>query len=176
MPLRQTAQGVERLLADHDQLAFEGILVGTIVAPRDDRLADHRHRCDHRLAQPVKGHRHIAPTDQPLPLLGGEFLELFDNEIARRLILREETHGNGIIARLRQIEVLLVSPAADQRVRDLQQNSGAVAQQRIGAHSAAMIEIGENLECLRDDRVRLPALDVGQEPHTAGIVLVARII
>ena len=59
-------------------------------------------------------------------------------------------------------------------VGDLDQDAGAVAHQRVGADRAAVVEVLEDLQALLDDRVRLLALDVGDEADAAGVVLVGR--
>ena len=70
----------------------------------------------------------------------------------------------------------LAARAAQERVGNLDQDAGAVALQRIGAGRAAMRQVLEDLQALRDDRVRLLALDVGDEAEAAGVVLVRRIV
>src|SRR5690606_10061817 len=67
-------------------------------------------------------------------------------------------------------------PAAIERIGYLQQDAGAVTEQRIRADRPAVIEVGEYLQRLTDDRVRFDASDMGNETHTAGIVFVARIV
>ena len=61
-------------------------------------------------------------------------------------------------------------------IRDLDQNAGAVACQRIGADRAAMGEVAQDLQALLDDGVALRALDVRDEADAAGVVLVGRIV
>ena len=65
---------------------------------------------------------------------------------------------------------------AQQRVRHLDHAAGAVADQRVGADRAAMVEIDEDLQPAADDIVRFSALDVGDKADAARIVLVARIV
>jgi hypothetical protein len=74
-----------------------------------------------------------------------KFSKCFDDEIARRRA-RQEAHRDGIVARLRQGHARGFGPVAEQRIGNLDQDAGAVAQQRIGAHRAAMVEIDENLQ------------------------------
>ena len=57
-------------------------------------------------------------------------------------------------------------------VRNLDQYSRAVAGLRIAAASAAMRQIDQNLDAFEHDVVRLPALDVGDKPDAASVVLV----
>ncbi len=53
---------------------------------------------------------------------------------------------------------------------------GAIAQQGVSAHGAAMVEIDEDLEPLRHDGVGLLALHIGDEADATGIVLIAGIV
>ena len=61
-------------------------------------------------------------------------------------------------------------------VGDLDQDAGAVAHQLVGADRAAVVEVLEDLQALRDDAVRALALDVGDEADAAGIVFVGRVV
>src|SRR6185503_3276857 len=61
-------------------------------------------------------------------------------------------------------------------VRRLNQDAGAVPRVRFAAAGAPVQQVDENLESLLDDAVRTAALDVDDEPHTAGVTLVARIV
>ena len=65
---------------------------------------------------------------------------------------------------------------AEERIRDLHEQPRAVAVQGIGAGRSAVPQVVEDREALRDDVVRLPALDVRDEAHAARVVLVARIV
>ncbi|AKM08699.1 hypothetical protein AM2010_2644 [Pelagerythrobacter marensis] len=172
----QFAKRVERLLADHDQLALKRVLIGTVVTTRNDALAHDRHRIDHSAAQAVERRRHVPPAHEALTFLGDEFFELFGNEIARSLILREEALRDSVVAGERQVVSGLFGPFADQRIRHLQQNAGTVTEQRIGADGTAMIEVRQNFQRLPHDCVRLFALDVRDETDAARIVFVTRIV
>jgi hypothetical protein len=167
---------VLRLLADRQDLALKGVLVFAAGPTRDEALADHRHRFDHRLAEPVERGRHVAPADQRLAFLGDEFLEMRAGEVPRRLVLGEEAHGDRIVARLRQRQALAIGPLAEQGVGHLDEDAGAVAEQRIGTHGAAVIEVFENFQRLGNDRMAFGALDVGDEAHAASVVFITRIV
>ena len=64
----------------------------------------------------------------------------------------------------------LAISSAEQLVRDLDQDPGAVAGQRIGAGRPAMGQVPQDLEPLLDDRMALLALDVRDEADAAGVV------
>ena len=61
------------------------------------------------------------------------------------------------------------------RMRDLDQNTGAVSREGIGTDRAAMFEVFENAQRVFDDAVRLSSLEVCDEPDAAGIDLARRI-
>jgi len=58
----------------------------------------------------------------------------------------------------------------------LHQHACAVADERIGAHRAAMGQVFEHEKPVLDDLVRLHALHLRDETHAAGIMLIARIV
>ena len=167
---------VERLFANHDQLALESVLIGAILAASDDRLLDYGHRIDNGRAQSVQGDGYIAPTDQLLAFFGGKFFELFGDICTGGLVLRHEAHGHTIFARLRKLFALILRPLAQQRVRNLQENSGAITQQRVGSNCTAVINILQNLQRLRNDFVRSFTLNMRDKTDTAGVMFVFRVI
>lgn len=61
-------------------------------------------------------------------------------------------------------------------MRDLHQDSGAVARVRLAATGAAMIQVYEHLNALLDNIVGLRALDVHDKADTARVMLKTRII
>jgi len=71
---------------------------------------------------------------------------------------------------------VLLRPAAEQGVGNLDEDARTVAQQRIGADRSAVIEVFEDLQRLGDDRMAFLPTDMGDEAHSAGIVLISRIV
>ena len=169
-------QRVLGLLADRQDLAFERILIGAVLTAADEALADHRHRFEHGLAQPVERHRHIAPADQGLAFLGHELFEGLRDKVTAGFVLRQEAHGHGIVARLGQCDAGSGSPAAEQRVGKLSQDSRAVAQQGVGAHRTAVVNIFKDFQGLGNNGVAFVSFDMGNKTHTTGIVFITRII
>jgi len=139
--LRHILERILHLLANHEQFAFEGVLIGRCRAPGDDCLTDHRQLGKNGRAQHAAVDRHVAPADQRLAFLGQQPFESAHREIARSFLAREETHRDGIVARFGQIDALFRGPRAEQRVGDLDQDSGSIAHQRIGTDRAAMIQV-----------------------------------
>ena len=60
-------------------------------------------------------------------------------------------------------------------MRDLHKDAGAVAKTRVGADGAAMLEVAQDRQGIRNDLMRLLALDVGDEADAAGILFERRI-
>ena len=59
---------------------------------------------------------------------------------------------------------------------NLGQHAAAVAEHRVGADRAAMIEVDEDLQPLFEDRMRLAVLHVGDEADAARVVLVGGVV
>ena len=92
------------------------------------------------------------------------------------LVNRQKTHGHAIGAGLRQLHPQFAALAGKKHVRNLNQNARAVARLRIASRRAAMGEVDEHLKTLADNFVALFAANAGDQPHTAGIVLIPRVI
>jgi hypothetical protein len=172
----ELGDAVQGLLADHQDLALERILVADARAHCHDRLADRRHRRDDAGAEPGHVGRHLAPADKALALGGDPVLDMGGGDAARLLFPRQKAHRNRVMPGRRQVEPGIFRPLPEQRIGDLDQDAGAVADERIGADGAAMVEIDEDFEAAADQIVRLPALDVDDKADAARIVLVPRIV
>jgi hypothetical protein len=87
-----------------------------------------------------------------------------------RGIAREEAHGHGVVAGRGQAHVLFRHLLGEEGVGDLQEDARAVTGTRVATSGAAVGEVGEDLQGLRDDGVgRLP-VQRGHEAQAAGIV------
>ena len=90
--------------------------------------------------------------------------------------LRQEDHPDAILAGRRELDALLGHFLAIELVRNLDQDAGPVALERVGANGAAVIEVLQDQQALLDDPVVLLSLDVGHETHTASVVFVGGVI
>jgi hypothetical protein len=167
---------VLRLLTDREQLAFKRILICTIITTPNDELTDDGHLLNHGLAKPGRIGWHIAPANHVLAFLDAEIFEVVDAKVAGPVILRQEAHGDGIIAGLRQGDARACRPFAEQGVWNLDQNARAIAQERISAHGTAMVNIHKDLEAAFNGFVRFHAFNIGHKADTARIMFVARVI
>ncbi|MBK7742911.1 MAG: hypothetical protein IPI40_04150 [Betaproteobacteria bacterium] len=172
----QRLDRVAGLLADDVELALQRVLVHGVAAAGDEHLADDRLDLLGPLRQAAVVRRHVAPAEQDLPFAGDRALDLLLAGHPRRRLLRQEDHAHAVLPDGGKGETLPPAGAAQERVRQLDQDAGAVALQRVGAGRAAVGEVPEYQQRLIDDRVRLLTLDVGDEAEPASVVLVGRIV
>ena len=88
----------------------------------------------------------------------------------------QEHHAHAIFARGWQRESQFGAFPRKEFVRDLNQNSSAIARFRIASTGAAMSQVDEDLQSLFDDVMRLLALNIDHKPDATGIVLVSRVV
>ncbi len=167
------ADGALCPLADHEQLALEARLV--LRGRADQHLQDQRRALAGDGAQRRLVHRHRSPAEQALP--GAEDLVLEDLLAARpiRRVARQEHAADAVFSRLGQLQAC-GHLGRQELVRDLEQNAGAVARLRIAAGRPAVLEVQQDADPALDDIVRAHAPQVGDEAHTAGVVLEARVV
>ena len=160
-------------LADHVQLALQRVLHDHVVATADEDLAQDRFFGAHGGRHGhIAVHRHIAPTQQHLAFrLDGAFHFLLASE-AGGVLFGQEDHADAVFALGRQGHALLGHFFAVQRIRQLNQDTGAIAHQCVCAYCAAMVQVFEDLECIFDDVMALLAPDVRDKTDAAGIVLI----
>ena len=95
---------------------------------------------------------------------------------AQAIVLRHEHMADRVVAGFRQRNAKGFGFCAQKFMRHLDQNTGAVARQRVSADRAAMFEVFENAQRIFNDLVRALAFEIGDETDAACITLVARII
>ncbi len=142
--------------------------------PADEHLLEHRldrHRA--RANVPIVGW-HVAPSDQALPFLVDDAFEERLNLVAGCFLAWEE-HQSGAVAALgRQLHAELLRLGAEESVRHLNQDAGAVAGVDLAAAGAAVQQIDQELERVPNDRMRTLPLDVHDKPDATGVMLVVR--
>jgi hypothetical protein len=89
---------------------------------------------------------------------------------------RQECHANRVSARLGQDEAEFLALTGKELVGNLDQDASAIAGFRIASTGAAMGKVEKDLNPLADDVVTLLAIDAGDEPDTAGIMLVRGVV
>ena len=89
---------------------------------------------------------------------------------------RQENHADAVLARGRQSETERCRLAREKFVWDLNQHPGSVAGFRVATAGAPMSQVNKDLYPFFDDVVGFLALDIGHKAHTAGVMLVARVV
>ena len=142
-------------LADDVELALELVLVLDRLGPADEDLPVHRlHGLDH-LGQARVVDRHRAPAQELQAFLADDALHTRSHCARSRSSFGMKIWPTAYSPGLRQLDARLCALFGEERVRDLDQDAGAVAHQRVGADGAAMLEVLEDLERVLDDLVRL---------------------
>ncbi|MNS96608.1 hypothetical protein D3C72_1309180 [compost metagenome] len=92
------------------------------------------------------------------------------------MFLRQEDHAHAVFAGGRQAHALRGHFFAVELVRNLDQDTGAVAHQRVRADGTPVVQVLQDLQALGNDLVGLLALDVRDHADAAGVVLVGRVV
>ena len=127
-------------------------------------------------ADGVAVERGITPAENRKALLLDYALEDAFALQAIMLFDRQKAHGHAISARLGQRYPQFAALLHKKLMRNLDQNSRAIARFRVTSRGAAMGEVDEYLQPFADDLVASFALDAGHKTHAAGIVLITRVI
>ena len=93
-----------------------------------------------------------------------------------RLVARQEHHPDPIVVGRRQLNSLPQGNLTQESVRQLEEDTRAVARVHFTAAGATVQQVDQELERLTDDGVRAMALDVDHDPDAAGVVLVPRLV
>ena len=120
----------------------------------------------------------VGTSRQPstlLPLLGHDPLDSA-RPAARRLVVRQEHQPGAVRALGGQRDPQPVGLLAEETIRHLDQDAGAVAGVGFAAAGAAMLQVDEHLQRVADDGVRAAALGVHDEADAAGVVLMTRVV
>ena len=121
--------------------------------------------------------RHVAPAERLLPLLDRDAHAQLLAAQAQRGVVREEAHGDGVVARRRQLELeLRAREAAQQPVGHLQHQAGAVARIGVGTARSAVLHRGQHRERALDHLAAAHAVGTRDQAEAAGVVLEAAIV
>ena len=168
--------GLLEELADHVEFALEVRVVPHTRPAADQHLRDVR--LDRERAGPdqviVGGD--LPPAEEPLALLVDDRMQERAHAVALLRGARQEHEPAAVLLGRRQGNAQAAALATKERVRNLDQDAGAVAGVRLAAARAPVEQVDEDRERLADDRVRPAALDVDDEADAAGVVLVSRVV
>jgi hypothetical protein len=117
--------------------------------------------------------RDLAPAEDLQALALDDLLDGVGCALRVGLALRQERDAGGVRAFRGQREV---DHGAEELVRDLEEDAGAVTRVGFGARGTTVLEVHQRGDRLLDDVPAAAALHVHDERDTTGIVLVRRVI
>jgi hypothetical protein len=120
--------------------------------------------------------RHVAPAEHDLAFGLDGALDLFSQAWREAASCGRKTMPTPYSPAWRQFDALLGHFLAIELVRNLDQDAGTVALQRVGTNSAAVIQVLQDQQTLLDDVVTFLALEMGDKAHAAGVVLVGGVV
>ena len=180
------ADGRLEALPDDVQLALEGGHVGRVGAGREEHMVHHRLDRARRLAEAAVLGRHAAPAEEHLSFLADHHREDQLGERRGLRVGRAEDQADGIPTGSRQrgerlsdlgiVDGALRAFVLEQRVRNLDQDAGAIAGVRLGPGRAAMLHALERAKATVDEVVRGVSAQVREEPDATGIVFERRVV
>ena len=157
--------------AAHVQTTLEGIAGGRVVRTAQEGLQDGGHAGAGRLAQIVRVDRHLAPKKQRHAGLGAALLKHAAGILYALVVLREEQHGHAIVALCRQNLAALLSLFAEKMMRNLEQDSGAVAGVLLESGAAAVLQVDQNGQRIVQNLVMTLTVDIGKRADATCIVV-----
>src|SRR6185369_13063102 len=163
-------------LPDHVEAPLEGVLVLRVLAGAHEDLADGGHHALRDLAGRLLVHGHAPPAEDLLALLTDHLLDDALALVPLVHLVRQEDHADAVLAGGGEIDAERLRLAAEERVRDLDEDAGAVAGVRIAAARAPVRQVLEDREPLLHDVVRALALHVHDEADAACVVLDLRVL
>ncbi len=162
------------LLLDHAAAYIEGTLevlaLRSALRTAQEGLDDRRHAGTGRAAQIVVVGRHGTPEEQGNPLCGAAILEDALGNLEAFGILGEEEHRDAVVALIRQEVPIALGLAAEEAMRDLEQDARTVAGVVLEALAASMLEVHKDAQRVIYHLVGTLALEVGQGSNAAGIM------
>jgi len=120
--------------------------------------------------------RHLAPPEDRAPFRGGDPFEGPGAPFGKRLVHGEKEHPRGVLAARRKVEPVSRAHLAEEGVGDLEEEAGAVAGRLVAPQGAAVLQVDEDPDPLLDHGVQGNAVDPGNEPDAAAVVVVPRIV
>ena len=157
--------------AAHVQTALEGVARRRVVRTTQEGLQDSGHTGAGRLAQVVRVDRHLAPKEQRYAGLGAALLKHAAGILYALVVLREEQHGHAIVALCRQNLAAFLSLFSEKVMRDLEQDTGAVAGVLLESRASAVLQVDQNGQRIVQNLVMALTVDIGKRADATCIVV-----
>ena len=116
---------------------------------------------------------HFAPAQDGQALVGGEAFDAGLGGVGFALLGGQEGGAHDVLAGRREFEF---GDGAEELVRDLHQQAGAVAGSFIGAHGTAVLEVAQGGQGGVDDVIAGLTAERGDDRKAAGVLLVLRVV
>ena len=174
--------GLLEALADDVERALEsGRAAAAFRAERRGHFADEQlfeDRLDFTRPHPEGGvvGRHASPAEQRLALLGDDARDKGLHGGALVGVARQEDQAGAVVAGGREGEAEFGLPGAEEAVRHLDEDAGAVAGVGLRSAGAAVLEVAQQAQALLDDVVRLASAEVDDKADAARVLLVLRVV
>ena len=142
----------------------------------DEELAEGRHDAERGRAEDRGVGGDVAPPEDREALLGGDLLDAGHLRGDLLLVPGQERGADGVGVLRRELDAELGRHLAQEGIRHLHEDAGAVAGVRLRARGTTVLEVAQSGQCLGHDVV---AGDAGQgrdEGHATRIVLVAGVV
>ena len=124
-------------------------------------------------ADEAVGHGHLTGAEQAQPLLRGDAPEGLEHGGAAGGVAGHEGGAGGVLPERREVEA---ADGAEERVRQLDHDPGAVAGVLLGADGTAVVEVAQRLEGVRDDPVVRRPAERRDHRDAAGVDLAVRAV
>ena len=163
-------------LADDEEPALELVLVGYRGITPDEGLHVHGLGRQDAFAEAGIVDGDGTPAEECLALIGDDPLDDAHDVVTALFPAGQEEKADSVVARLGEGEAEAPAILRKEGMRDLDEHAATVAGLRVGAHGAAMVEIVQDLQGLRDDGMAGAVLQVGDESDPASVLLTRGIV
>ena len=167
--LRQLAT---QALARHVRLAIE-FDPARAAGVADEQLHEPRHGGERRGAEARGVRREFPPTQDLEAAVGHRGLDHGDRLVEGDLVGGQEPDAGGVVTGGREIEL---DDGAIERVRDLQEDAGAVAGVGLRTGRTAVLQVRQRREAGANQFVGSNTVQVGDEGDAARVVLVSGVV
>ena len=157
--------------AHHIELPVKVQPSGAVRRALHKALADPGHTVQGFLSQNFGMDRHVPPAQEVHALLVNDNLQHLLRLGPFELVLGEEEHAHAVVPLLPQGEALLLRPAAEQPVGNLEQDAHAVAGLSGGVLAGPVLQLFYDFQGVVHSAIGSAPLDVHHRADAAGVVL-----
>jgi len=146
---------------------------GLACLPRHENLGQVRQRLAGARAAGGLVDRHVAPAEDGQPLVPRQLGDPGAGVRPLGRVGRQEDEAAGVAAGLGEAEP---DDFAEERVRQLGQDAGAVAGVRVRSRRSPVLKIAQDAQRARYDVMAASGGEIGDETHTAGVMFETAVV